>query len=107
MVRPIVKCAAPVWDPHTLVNINKLLIYLYHSPEDKSTTFYKIINGHLVVPTVDLSPNLPSLRSGYYHQPITLIDADKFSFFLSVVKLWNQLPVNVVNSPTLTDFCNN
>ena len=48
--------------------------------QSKLTTFYKIINGHLVVPTVDLSPKFPSLTSGYYHQPMTLIDAYKSSF---------------------------
>ena len=137
MVRPIVEYAAPVWDPHTLVNINKLesiqrtaarfcfndfsryssVTDMLHSldlpllqsrrTKSKLTTFYKIIKGDLVVPTADLNSKLSSLRSGYYHQPMTLIDEYKFSFFPSVVKLWNPLPVIVVNSPTLTDFCSN
>ena len=50
----------------------------------------------MIVPTDDLTPKLSSLRSGYYHQPMTLIDAYKFSFFLSTIKkLWNQLPADV------------
>ena len=47
------------------------------------------------------------VRSGYYHQPMTLIDAYKFSFFPSTIKLWNQLPADVINSSTPNEFCNN
>ena len=44
---------------------------------------------------------------GYYHQPMTLIDAYKFSFFPTTIKLWNQLPADVINSSTPNEFCNN
>ena len=65
-------------------------------------------NGYLInVPTDDLTPKLSNLRSGYYHQPMTLIDAYKFSFFPSTIKLWNQLPADVINSSTPNEFCNN
>ena len=47
------------------------------------------------------------MNSGYYQQPMTLIDAYKYSFFPSTLKLWNQLLVNVIYSPTINDFCNN
>ena len=59
------------------------------------------------MPTDDITPKLSSLRSGYYHQPMTLIDAYKFSFFPSTIKLWNQLPADVINSSTPNEFCNN
>jgi len=59
--------------------------------EAKLLTFYKIINGYLTVPTNDLNPKLPGLRSGYFYQPMKLIDAYKFSFFPSTIKLWNQI----------------
>jgi len=72
--------------------------------EAKLLTFYKIINGYLTVPTDDLNPKLPSLRSGYFYQPITLKDS---SFFPSTIKLWNQLPINVISSPTPNHFCTN
>ena len=37
---------------------------------------------------------------------VTLIDAYKYSFFPSTIKLWNQLPAGVINSLTLNQFCN-
>jgi len=64
----------------------------------KLIALYKIINGFFTVPTHDLVSKSQSLRSGYYQQPMTLIDAYKFSFFPSTFKLWNQLPVDAINS---------
>ena len=137
MVRPVIEYAASVWDPYTLSNINKLetiqrtaarfcfnnfsrfssvtnMLTSLNLPslqarrtQAKLNIFYKIINGHLDVPTDDLTPKLSSLRNGYYYQPMTLIDAYKFAFFPSTIKLWNQLPANVINSPTPNQFCNN
>jgi len=37
---------------------------------------------------------------------MTLIDPYKYSFFPSTLKLWNQLPVDIIDSPTINDFCN-
>ena len=104
MVRPIIGYAASAWDPHTLLNINKLesiqrtaarfsfndfsryssvtnMLSSLNLPllqarrtQAKLSTFYKIINGYLIVPTDDLIPKLSNLRSGYYHQPMALID---------------------------------
>ena len=134
MVRPIIEYAASAWDPHNLLNINSIqrtaarfcfddfsryssvtnMLSSLNLPllqarrtQAKLSTFYKIINGYLIVPTDDLTPKLSSLRSGYYHQPMTLIDAYKFSFFPSTIKLWNQLPADVINSSTPNEFCNN
>ena len=73
--------------------------------QTKLIALYKIINGFLTVPTHDLVPKSRSLRSGYYQQPMTLIDAYKYSFFPSTLKLWNQLPVDIIDSPTINDFC--
>jgi len=137
MVHPIIEYAGSVWDPHTFSNINKLESiqrraarvscndFLWFSSvmdmlsslnlpllqtrrtETKLITLYKIINGHLIVPTCDLIRKCQIVRSGYYHQPTTLTDSYKFSFFPSTIKIWNQLPVNVINSPTTNDFCSN
>ena len=134
MVCSIIEYAASAWNPHTLLNINKLksiqrtaarfcindfsryssvtkilsslnlLLLQARRIQAKLGTFYKIINGYLIMPTDDLTPKLSSLMSGYYHQPMTLIDAYKFSFF---IKLWNQLPAGVINSSTPNEFCNN
>jgi len=68
--------------------------------QTKLIALYKIINGLLFVPTHDFVPKFRSLRSGYYQQPMTLIDAYN-------LKIWNQLPVDVIDSPTINDFCNN
>jgi len=73
----------------------------------KLSTFYKIINGLLIVPTNDLAPKISSLRNGYCNQPMTLIDAYKYSFFPAMINLWNQLPADVINSLILNQFCNN
>jgi len=34
------------------------------------------------------------------------VDSYKFSFFPSVIKLWNTLPQQLIDSPTYTDFYN-
>ena len=134
MVRPIVEYAVSVWDPHTLCNIGKIesrgarfcfndfsrfsSVTEMLSPlklpslqsrrtQTKLIAICKIINGLLTVPTHDLIPKSRSVRSGYYQQSMTLIDAYKYSFFPSILKLWNQLPVDVIDSPTINDFCNN
>ena len=73
----------------------------------KLSTLYKIINEYLIVPTDDLTPKLSSLRSGYYHQPMTPIDVYTFSFIPSTIKLWNQFPADVIDSSTPNEFCNN
>ena len=75
--------------------------------QTKLIALYKIINGFLTVPTHDLVPKSRSLRSGYYQQPMILIETYKYLFFPSTLKLWNQLPVDVIDSPTINDFCNN
>ena len=122
MVHPIVEFAAPVWDPYTLSNIHKLesiqrmaarfcysdfsrfssvtdMLSSLNLPslqnKAKLLAFYKMINEHLMVPMDDLTPKLSSPRNGYYHQLLSLIDAYKYSFFPSTIKLWNQLPTYI------------
>ena len=92
MVRPIIEYAASAWDPHTLLNINKLesiqrtaarfcfndfsryssvtnMLSSLNLPllqarrtQAKLSTFYKIINGYLIVSTDDLTPKLSSFK---------------------------------------------
>jgi len=40
-------------------------------------------------------------------QLMTRTNLYKFSFFPSVIKLWNSLPPYVANSTFLDNFCNN
>ena len=72
--------------------------------QTKLIALYKIINGLLTVPTYDLVPKSRSLKCGYYQQPMTLLNAYKYSFFPLTLKLWNQLPVDVIDSLTINDF---
>jgi len=57
----------------------------------KLITMYKILNDNLDVPKNDFIPNYHPSRQGYFNQPQTLIDFYKFSFFPSVIRLWNTL----------------
>ena len=66
---------------------------------------FKIINHLIDISANKLISKHRSFRRGYYTQLSTNIDSYKFSFFPSVIKLWNSLPLSVINSPTLDDFC--
>jgi len=69
---------------------------------------YKIILNHISdIPNDCLTPISSNLRNGYFNQPNIRVDSFKFSFFPSVIKLWNNLPQIIVNAPTCTEFCYN
>ena len=60
--------------------------------------FYKIVNNNVV--DVDLDEHLLMSATPYYThchltQPYTRVDAYKYSFLPSAIKLWNTLPSNV------------
>jgi len=137
MVRPIREFASPVWDPHTLLNINRLksiqrsaarfcyndyvrtsgvtsMLNKLNLPlleerkfRSKSIMMYKILNNLIDIPTHYFVPNQLSLRNRYFTQLPIRVDSFKFSFFPSVIKIWNALPLFVTNSSTLDHFCNN
>ena len=58
----------------------------------KLIIMYKALNGSLCVPTDDFVPNHCPSREGYFNQLQTMIDSYKFSFYPSVIRLWNSLP---------------
>ena len=123
MVLPIVEYASSVWAPHTHTNINQLesiqgraARFCYNNfsrfssvtrmmsslnlptleerrNKSKITTMYKMINGNLSIPTIDFIPNHRPSREGYYKQLDTMIDSYKFSFFPSIIRLWNTPPL--------------
>ena len=65
------------------------------------------MHEHFVQPVSDYKTKVPSfLRNGYFNQLNTRVDSFKFSFFPSVIKLWNNLPQNIVSTLTYTEFCN-
>ena len=122
MVRPIIEYASSVWAPHTLGNVNQLEFiqrraarFCYNDfsrygsvtrmmsslnlstlkqrrNNAKLIIMYKALNGSLCVPTDDFVPNHRPSREGYFNQLQTMIDSYKFSFYPSVIRLWNSLP---------------
>ena len=122
MVRPIVEYASSVWAPHTLGNINQLELIQRRAARfccndfsryssvtrmmsslnlstleqrrnnAKLIIMYKALNGSLCVPTDDFVPNHRPSREGYFNQLQPMIDSHKFSFYPSVIRLWNSLP---------------
>ena len=128
MVRPIIEYASSVWDPHTTVNIRRLesvqrraarfclndfsrytsvtsMLSTLNLPSLQSRrktakliTLYKIINGDLHIPSNSLIPNPRDSRKGYFTQLQSRTDSYKFSFFPTAIKLWNSLPLPVINS---------
>ena len=111
MVRPILEYASSVWDPYTNINIQALesvqrhaarfclgdysryssvtsMLLLLGLPSLQSrrklaklTTMYKIINGHLHIPSNSLIPNHRDSRGGYFTQLPCRTDSYNFSFF--------------------------
>ena len=136
MAHPILEYASTVWDPHTSVNINRLeavqrsaarMCFKDFSRFSSVTTMltdlelptlqsrriksklmmlYKIIRSLADIPSDCLTPLPPYLRKGNFNQLNTRVDSFKFSFYTSVIKLWNNLSQNIINAPTYTDFCN-
>ena len=54
-----------------------------------------------------LIPNPRDSRKGYFTQLQSQTDSYKFSFFPTAIKLWKSLPLPVINSCNLNQFCNN
>ena len=137
MVRPILEYGSTIWDPHTHRNINLLesiqrtaARFCYNNyfklssasrmlnqpslpnlqqrrKRSKCIMMFKIINNLIDIPASHFVPKQCLLRGGYYIHLSTKTDSYKFSFFPSVIKLWNSLPPPVVNFLILNDFCIN
>ena len=135
MVRSIMEYSSTVWDPHTLINIDRLESVQRHAARmcfrnysryssvtsmlsdlnlptlqdrrsrAKVQMMYKIIHHLVAIPVDCLTPTPSYLRSGHFNQLHTNVDSFKFSFFPSTIKLWNQLPTNITDSATYTKFC--
>ncbi len=69
---------------------------------------YKIINNKSCIPPTVFSPH-PSPSPRHPHNQILFIphvgtSSHKHSFFLDVIPKWNSLPLEVVNSPSVSSF---
>ena len=77
----------------------------------KLVMFYKIINNLVDIHIDDIQTQTPyHYTRGHplkFSQLYTRVDAYKFSFIPSTIKLWNTLPDHVVNQQSIEKFCNN
>ena len=70
---------------------------------------YKILHNHATIPIIDLLPNMPTVTHTLsYHDtklyiPTPWTDIFKYSYFPSVIRLWNNLPQYVIDSSTVTE----
>ena len=73
----------------------------------KATMMYRIVNNLVAIP---MEPNLkPSQSSTRGHdlrfcQPHTRVEAYKYSYFPSAIRLWNTLPKDLISQPSIDSF---
>ena len=72
----------------------------------KAAMMYRIVNGLVAIPTDDLTPiqNRTRGHETRFLQPHTRIQAYKYSFFPSAIKIWNTLPQDLTSRPSLESF---
>ena len=73
----------------------------------KAVMMYKIVNKLVDIPeAVHLTRRESSTRghNARFHQPYTRVLAYKHSFFPSTIRIWNSLPENLTQKPSLESF---
>ena len=77
----------------------------------KLILFYKMINGMCPAYLNNLAPKLVSERNPYHRRRLSERDIPRYrtdlfcnSFFPSTTKLWNDLPENVKNTKSISEF---
>ena len=71
---------------------------------------YKILHNHATIPIIDFLPNTSTaIHTRSHHDtklytPTPRTDIFKYSYFPSVIRLWNNLPQNIIDSSTVTEF---
>ena len=115
IVRPHMEYASQVWNPHLKKNIDelentqKMALTLAAQWEYLNLcTFYKIIHNEIFFPPNILHFKKPaSLRSASclkLVQPFAHSNAFKSSHVPLLCSLWNNLPLHIVQAPTLPQF---
>ena len=99
----------------TYSSVTSMLTQLnWQSLEERRTNaiiimFYKVINNLISIDfSHDLKPVMSCTR-GYLRRFISLpakINSYYHSFLPHSIRLWNSLPVNIVNAPDFNTFCN-
>ena len=73
----------------------------------RAVMMYRIIIGLIAIPaSLYLTPNTQNTR-GYsckFRVPAGCVDAFTYSFFPTIIRIWNQLPADVVMSPSIEAF---
>ena len=96
------------WISSVTTMLNSLLLKCVRHFYSKLVMFYKIINNLIVVPSLPLIP-LSTCTRGYsqhFRIPHAKINTHLYSFLPSTIKLWNNLPQNIVDQPSLNSFKN-
>ena len=76
--------------------------------ELKAITMFKIINHLVDIPANPFLTSISTVHSTRGHmrfmQPMTRIDSYMYSFFPSAIKIWNNLPQNVIDFNDIDQF---
>ena len=76
---------------------------------NKVTLMYRIVRQQIAIDREIMTKSSASNNRGHswkYHLPYARTQTYKFSFFPSTIRLWNLLPAEAVDSPTIDTFRN-
>ena len=134
LVRPYLEYAAPIWDPHLVMDIIKLenvqkfamkmcskqwdmgyqdLLELSQLPTLqnrrlylKLCTLYKIIHGYFYFPPNVFVPQVSRYNSSLplLNQPLARTNAFQSSFVPSSASIWNHLPHEALTAHSISSF---
>ena len=135
LVRPKVEYAYEAWNPHTDQDVDKIEQVQKNAARfvcnnyDRSTSssdlvstldwdtleirrlaqqasmFYKIRNGLVGIPFPPVV--IPNPRhNGMYCQPQCSVLNFSYSFYIRTIRVWNRLPEQIINAPSLKTFNN-
>ena len=68
---------------------------------------YRIVNGLIAIPASLYVTNSTQSTRGHglkFHVPAGCVSAFNHSFFPATIRIWNQLPADVVMSPSIEGF---
>ena len=73
----------------------------------KATMMYRIVNNLIAIP---MDPHLTPIQTATrghdirFRQPHTRVQAYKYSYFPSAIRIWNSLPQDLINKPSIDSF---
>ena len=75
--------------------------------QGKAVIMYRIVNKLVAIPEIMHLTRREASTCGYdirFHQPYTRVLAYKHSFFPSAIRIWNLLPQDLTEKPSLDSF---